>query len=81
MAQKNEITLTFEIKSSDPFDFKAKKELLEKLARLDSGKLNSLNKLSKADNTTLQNLTEITNSEKAVEKFNENFEFLKTFID
>lgn len=78
--QKNEVTLTLEIKSNDLFDFKEKKKLLENLARLDSSKLNYLNELSKVDNTTLQNLAELTSSPKIIEKFNSKIGFIKTFM-
>ena len=78
--QKNEVTLTLEIKSNDLFDFKEKKKLLENLARLDSSKLNYLNELSKVDNTTLQNLAELTSSPKIIEKSNSKIGFIKTFM-
>lgn len=64
--QKNEVTLTMIVQSSDPFDFKAKKEALEKIARLDG--------------TTLKNLSELASSEKAIAKFNSNIGMIKTFM-
>ncbi|CAM3968511.1 hypothetical protein FLCU109888_11530 [Flavobacterium cucumis] len=64
--QENEVTLTMKVKSNDPFEFKAKKEALEKIAKLDS--------------TTLKNLSELASSEKAIAKFNSNIGMIKTFM-
>lgn len=64
--QENEVTLTMKIKSSDPFEYKSKKEALEKIARLDG--------------TTLKNLAELTGSEKAINKFNSNMGFIRNVI-
>ena len=64
--QENEVTLTMKVKSNDPFDFKDKKNALEKLAKLDG--------------TTLKNLSELASSEKAVKKFNSNIGMIKTFM-
>jgi len=58
--------LQVEIKAGDPFEFKAKKEALEKISKLDG--------------TTLTNLANLTSSEKAIKKFNDNQGFIKTFI-
>lgn len=64
--QSNEVTLTMIIKSNDPFEFKSKKEALEKISKLDG--------------TTLKNLAELTSSEKAINKFNSNMGFIRNFI-
>ena len=64
--QENEVTLTMKVSSKDPFEFKAKKEALEKIAKLDG--------------TTLKNLADLAGSEKAVNKFNDNIGFIKTFM-
>ena len=63
---KGEVTLTLEIKANDPFEFKDKKQALEKIAKLDG--------------TTLKNLAQLTGSEKAITKFNANIGFIKTFM-
>lgn len=62
--QKNQLQI--EITSSDAFEFNAKKTALEKIAKLDG--------------TTLTNLANLTSSEKAIKKFNDNQGFIKTFI-
>jgi hypothetical protein len=64
--QENEVTLTMIVKSKDPFEFKDKKAALEKIAKLDG--------------TTLKNLADLTGSEKAIKKFNDNIGFIKTFM-
>ena len=64
MTQKNEITM--QIKSSNPIDFKAKKEALENLARLDTDALSFLGELSK--------------SQKAVDKLMANKLIIKTMV-
>ena len=54
------------VESFWPSDFKAKKEALEKIAKLDS--------------TTLKNLSELASSEKAITKFNSNIGMIKTLM-
>lgn len=62
--QKNEITL--QIKSSDPVDFKAKKQALEKIARVDG--------------QTLERLSVLASSDKAITNFNSKWLLIKSMF-
>jgi hypothetical protein len=59
-------TISITITSNDVLEANTKKIAIQKIAKLDS--------------KTLKNLSEVTESEKAINKFNSNIGFIKTFM-
>lgn len=78
----NEVTL--KIKSSNPIDFKAKKEALEKIAFQDTDLINVLadfsTNLKDVDSITLERLKKLVESPKALKKLNEKWQMIQLAI-
>lgn len=80
--QINEITL--KIKSSNPIDFKVKKEALEKIAFQNTDLISVLAEfgthLKDVDSLTLERLKKLVESKNALRNLNENWETIQLAI-
>lgn len=76
--QQNEITI--KIKSANPFDFKAKKEMLENISRCNGDEINHVGQIAKLQPEVINFLGELAANPKAIKKLMDNQNLIRHMV-